>query len=248
MYYLNEEQKLTHDFDMAQMESTFQQIEKNFGDWAEGRPSDQGIFPPPPVASRAPPRPRDPGPDLPKPEIETFQATVFHTYVEEFIKDYELNPAQVDAARSILKEFEVKVADFRAASAEEFTKLATDLKAAREARDLEKSREIEATRKKVLEPVYALFDQMVQRLKALLTTAQIERHASRQGAGEPTPREGGGAERGSAGAPAARERAPTPEDSGPPAEKKPAEKPAPEKKAPETPPDSTESQRNRDDG
>ncbi len=187
---LNDEQRRLHDFDLAQMEETFAQIESNFNDWAQGRPKENDSIFPKPAVTKAPPRPKLPRPNfLPTPEIETFQATVFHTYVEEFIKDYGLNPAQVDAARSILKEFIVKVEDFRTANTKAFAKLSADLKAARKARDIDKIKEAEQARKQQLEPVYTLFDQMDQRLKALLTTAQIERHASREGGTQSPPGE-----------------------------------------------------------
>jgi len=185
--YLTPEQKVMHDYDMAEMEKTFAQVDKNFGDWEAGRPTDAGLFPPPPPDDRSPPRPRKPATGLPEPEVETFRVSIFDTFVEEFIKDYQLDQGQIDSARSILKEFKVKAKDFKAAKQEALAKIAADQKAAMEARDRDKIAATEAARKKVLEPVYALFGEMEERLKGLLTSGQIEQYASQHKPGQPKP-------------------------------------------------------------
>jgi hypothetical protein len=185
--YLTPEQKVMHDFDMAEMEKSFAQIDKNFSEWAAGQPTDAGLFPPPPIDDRSPPRPKKPTAGLPEPEVETFRVSIFDTFVEEFIKDYQLDQGQIDSARSILKEFKVKANDFKAAKHDELAKIAVDQKAAMEARDRDKIAETEAARKRVLEPVYALFGEMEGRLKGLLTTTQIERYASQRTVGHPKP-------------------------------------------------------------
>ena len=53
-------------------------------------------------------------------------------------------------------------------------------KAAMESKDREQIAQAEAERKKLLEPVYVLFNQMDERLKALLTSVQMERSGTRQ--------------------------------------------------------------------
>ena len=184
---LTPEQKITHDYDLGEIEKSFAQIDKNFSDWASGQPTDAGLFPPPPAEDRSPPRPKKPPAGIPEPEVETFRVTIFDTYVEEFIKDYQLDQGQIDSARSILKEFKVKANDFKAAKQEQLAKIAVDQKAAMEARDRDKIAATEAARKKVLEPVYALFGEMETRLKGLLTTTQIERYASQRNPGQPIP-------------------------------------------------------------
>lgn len=185
--YLTPEQKVTHDYDLGEIEKTFSQIDKNFGDWAAGQPTDAGLFPPPPPDDRSPPRPRKPTAGIPEPEVETFRVSIFDTFVEEFIKDYQLDQGQIDSARSILKEFKVKANDFKAAKQEDLAKIAVDQKAAMEARDRDKIAATEAARKKVLEPVYALFGEMEMRLKGLLTTTQVERFALQRSPGKPNP-------------------------------------------------------------
>jgi len=179
-FYLSPEQKSMHDYDLAEMDKTFSQIDQNFADWESGTPKDVGLFPAPPVADRSPPRPKQPSPGLPEPEVETFRPTIFETYVEQFIKDYELDQGQVTAARSILEEYKSKTNDFKNAKEEEFVKISMDQRAAVESGDREKIAATEAARKKLLEPVHELFAAMEVRLKALLTTAQIERFEEKE--------------------------------------------------------------------
>ena len=42
---LTPEQKRTHDFDLKEMNKQFEQIEKNFADWTEGKTTEGGVFP-----------------------------------------------------------------------------------------------------------------------------------------------------------------------------------------------------------
>ncbi len=180
--YLTPDQKITHDYDVAEIEKTFAQIDKNFSDWSSGKPTEAGLFPPPPPSDLSPPRPKKPAAGLPKPEVETFRVDIFDTYVEQFIKDYQLDEGQIDSARSILKEFKVKANDFNAAKQEELSKIRAEQVAAMVARDRDKMAGVEAARKKVLEPVHALFGEMQGRLKGLLTTTQVERHEAQKNA------------------------------------------------------------------
>jgi len=178
--YLNAEQKVMHDYDMAEMEKQFQKIEKNFSDWAAGTPADEPLFPPPPVDDRSPPRPKKPTTGLPEPEVETFRVSIFDTFVEEFIRENQLDQGQIDSARSILKEFKAKANDLKEAKKEELSKIAADQKAALEARDRDKMKAADAALKKALEPVQELFGTMEERLKGLLTTTQLDRYLARR--------------------------------------------------------------------
>lgn len=184
--FLNTEQKAMHDYDLAEMEKQFQKIDKNFTDWSAGTPTDAGLFPPPAAADLSPPRPPKPGPGLPDPEVEIFRISIFATFVEEFIKENQLNQGQIDSARSILKEYETKANDFKKNKKEELAKVAGAQRAALEARDREKMAAAENERKKLLEPVQALIGEMEGRLKGLLTSAQLERYTTRRAASPKT--------------------------------------------------------------
>jgi hypothetical protein len=181
--YLTAEQKTTHDYDLAEMEKSFQQIEKNFSDWAAGKPTDAGLFPPPAIDDRSPRRAPKPKGGLPEPEVETFRVSIFDTFVEEFIRENQLDQGQIDTARSILKEFKVKANDFKETKKEELTKIAAEQKAALDARDRERMKAADTALKKALEPVQALFGEMEERLKALLTSTQLERYVARRPTG-----------------------------------------------------------------
>ena len=175
--YLTAEQKRLHDYDLAEMDKTFEQIDRNFEQWTNGEPPEGSLFPPPPRPELGPPRPTKPTEGLPPPEVDVFDPrTIFDTFVEEFIKEYKLNEGQADSARSILAEYKAKANDFRNAKKLELTKIAQEMKTSIEGRDRKRIAAAEVERKKLLAPVYELFGQMEDRLSALLTTAQIERH------------------------------------------------------------------------
>ena len=177
---LTDEQKRMHDFDLAEMEKTFSQIDRNFAEWEQGKASEKSIFGPPKVVQGGPPRPnRPPDGELPGPTVATFKVGIFDTFVEEFIKDYELDAAQIEAARSILKEFKAKADDFKSTKKAEFAKIEAARNAALAEGDYATARKKDAEHKELLEPAYQLFAQMEGRLRNLLTTAQVERYAAK---------------------------------------------------------------------
>lgn len=181
--YLTPDQRRMHDYDMSEMDKTFQGIEENFRAWAEGRPTQsRSPFPPPPAPELSPPRPKLPAGGLPEPAVENLgdidPRLLFDSYVEEFIKKYQLDQGQIDTARSILEEYNAKANDFKNANKQELAKVVADLRAAHEAGDRDKLLAAEAKRKALLDPVYKLFGEMNDRLMGLLTTAQIERAKS----------------------------------------------------------------------
>ena len=183
---LTEEQKQVHDFDLAEMDKTFSQIDRNFAEWEQGKASHKSIFPPPNTGAGSPGRPEKPPEDyLPDPVDDTFKVRIFDTFVEEFIKDYVLDPAQIEAARSILKEFKAKANDFKNSKKAEFAKIEAARNAALAEGDYAAARKKDAERKELLEPVYQLFAKMEDRLRNLLTTSQVEIYAAKNKAEEP---------------------------------------------------------------
>ena len=180
---LTDEQKELHDYDLAEMDKNFEGIHGRLQSWAEGKRTEEGIFPPPEPPGQSPRRPRKP-PEKPLPErpaeVPVNIPTLFDTRVEEFIKDYQLDESQIDTARSILKEFKAKANDIKNAKKHEFAKLAGDQRKAIDEHNRPKLKEVEAARKKLLEPVYELFAQMEERLRGLLTSQQLERHSAAQ--------------------------------------------------------------------
>lgn len=189
---LTDDQRAMHDFDLGQMTRQFEDMQKNFKQWAEGNPSGEGIFPPLPYEDRSPPRPRKPAAgipaggtnsNLPEPERRAIDIGIFERFVENFIKEYELNPGQVDSARSILAEFKGKADIFRESQKEQFARLEADEKAAMEKGDRAAVAVATEARRKLLEPFYELFSQMEVRLRGLLTSAQLEKHGGHKKSG-----------------------------------------------------------------
>ena len=179
---LTPEQIRVHEYDMAEMGKTFEEIHQNFADWEAGRPTGKGIFGDTQQAAQGgPPRPPRPKKgQLPPPRVEVFDPNqIFETLVEEFIKEYQLDEGQITSARSILEEFKAKANDFREANKLEFAKIALKQQEAMVDGDLDGIKRARAAHKKLLGPIYELSTEMHGRLEKLLTTAQIQRHAER---------------------------------------------------------------------
>lgn len=185
---LTPEQQAVHDYDLAAMEKTLDQIEENFKSWVDGKPTTGPLIPPGPDPKFGPRPPKQPPPGLPQPQSEFADAlAMFDKYVEEFIKDYELDAGQIESARSILKEHRDKAQAHLDRNKAELEKIREGMQQAHEAKDRDKRNELETQHQALLEPVNELFTQMDGRLKALLTTAQIQRHEERQKSQEKAP-------------------------------------------------------------
>ena len=104
---------------------------------------------------------------------------LFDSVVEVFIKDYELEVSQIASARSILDEFKAKADSFLESNKEELAGSLAEQFEARRLADAKAIRAGSAKHKKLLKPVYDLLKEMEGRLKKLLTSAQIERYASK---------------------------------------------------------------------
>lgn len=170
---LTAEQKKTHDYDLAELDKTFAKMDQNFGAWENGQPTEDTVFPPRPrptgSPAAGPSTPSRPPEGLPSGEKNPFELSVFDTFVERFIKEYELDKAQIEIALSILKETKAKAGDVMAKiTAQRSMAIAED--------DPKKRRAADAEWKKLIEPVYQLFAEMNGRLRGLLTTVQVERH------------------------------------------------------------------------
>ncbi len=180
---LTDEQKELHDYDLEEMSKNFEGIHGRMQSWTEGKSTEQGLFPPPEPVGKGPRRPRKP-PERAIPEgpadVLVNIPTLFDTFVEAFITDYQLDESQIETARSILKEFKAKANGIKNAKKHEFAKLAGEQRKAIEDRNRAKLKKVEAARKKLLEPVYELFAQMEGRLRGLLTSRQLERYAAAQ--------------------------------------------------------------------
>jgi len=182
---LSDKQKRMHDFDLNEMRKQFDGIHENLESWESGQPLRRNIFPPPEKYKNEPPKPPRPAAGIPgaKPDLPpdkhkgkvTLNADMFATYVEEFIKDYELDPGQVNSARSILKEFQGRAQSYLDANKESLERTDAQQEAAVKKRDHKAIAEADAAHRELLEPVNELFQKMDDRLQGLLTSAQKDR-------------------------------------------------------------------------
>lgn len=172
---LTEEQKKVHDFDLEQMDKTFEHVDSFLGSWQEGKPiQGGGLFPQPKAAIGGPPRPPKPVIGTTRPIVDTIDVGILTTFVEEFIKDYKLTEGQITTARSILEEFKEKAEAFKSFNKQDFAKIVADRNKARAARDADGIKKATTAHKKLLEPFYELFAQMEDRLRSQLTTTQLD--------------------------------------------------------------------------
>ncbi len=170
---LTDEQKLLHDWDLRQMDGTFEGMEKNFEAWAKGEPISGSIFP---QAKRRlePRRPTKPDKDSlyhPKPQEDPERDAIFDIYVKKFIADFELKPDQVESARSILREIKLRASDFRETNRKQIDIVNKKMNEGKVAQ-----RKIwNAKRKQLFKPVNDLFAELKGRLDQIPDEAQRER-------------------------------------------------------------------------
>ena len=175
---LTPQQKAMHEFDLEEMEKQFDAIKENFENWAEGVPTEQGIFPAPKYYPHQPPRPDQPDegiPKPPKPEVSEITLGLFETFVEEFIRDYKLDKAQAGTARSIMREYQEKARQHLRRHKQDFKQIAADREKAHKAKDRKAIAAADQREQELRKPIQESFGQMEERLKALLTAAQRER-------------------------------------------------------------------------
>lgn len=173
---LSPDQKRVHDYDMNEMQRTFEMMNGNFKKWETGDLADGSIFPTTKRLVNDPPRPPKPeGGALgehPRDPQGLLLDSHFDAYVEKFITDYQLTPPQQDAARSILREIKKRSADFRDTHGEELNAIKDELA---KADSPEKRREINERRRKSTAPLDDLFHEFKTRLDQIPDQAQRER-------------------------------------------------------------------------
>lgn len=198
---LSEQQRQVHDYDLREMDKTFAAMRGNFERWERGRPESARIFPEARPLVNDPPTPKRPGPGL-KRALKNNKKTdkeedaerldnQFDVYVEKFIKDYELNPTQKEAAYSILREIKARSAAFRSAKKGNIEALQA---AMANAADIDARRVTRKQLSELLSPLNSLFVELKTRLETIPDGAQRERFIAKDGNGS-----GGGAINGSRG-------------------------------------------------
>ena len=189
---LTEEQKRMHDWDLRDMEKTFAKMEANFGAMTQGAAVKQGLFPPPNKDEPQPVRPRKPrtnfkAADVPEPvSRERPQEEWWDSYVQEFIRRFELDDAQSEAALSVLRECKSRARAYRQSREKDFAQAGERLQQARSAGqppEVQKAKiriwtQIE---KGLNKPIVELFQELKDRLERIPTDAQKERERRKAG-------------------------------------------------------------------
>jgi hypothetical protein len=171
---LSDEQKKLHDWDLHEMDGQFETIGGGFERMAEGEVVDNPIFPEHKPKTTEPPRPKKPGERKlsPTPAVERTEDGPFEVCVANVIKDYNLDPSQQEAARSILREYKQYVEIYRNAHKKELEEAERKANEARNSGDIEKAKEAEALQEKLSERIRQFLEEMRQRLMSIPREAQ----------------------------------------------------------------------------
>lgn len=166
---LTEEQKRLHEYDLREMQSQFELINKNFEDYKKGDTQPKPIFGPEyQPKPDEPPRPPQP-PRVFKPEKDEDR---WGKYVEDFIRKYELDPAQVESAESTLREMRQRAADYRTSKADDFKTVEKRINEAVAKGDLKKRMAAIRDEKALNKPIQEMFTELKGRLDKIPQAAQ----------------------------------------------------------------------------
>jgi len=181
---LTPEQRKMHDWDLRDMEKTFSKMEANFMAMSDGTPVRQGIFPEPNTDEPQPVRPRQPSErHKPRPYAQASRARPqedwWDNIVQDFIKRYQLDNSQSEAAFSILRDCKERARTYRESKDKEFADLAKKIaelhrSSANEPPKLgrEKRRLVAKLEKRLNKPITDLYKELMNRLDPIPTDAQ----------------------------------------------------------------------------
>jgi hypothetical protein len=178
---LSEEQKKLHDYDLQEMEKSFNDLDRRFKSWSEGKVTEEGgIFP----AEREDRPPVDP--KMPKPGLSSAdKARAMNTewwdgYVKDFIRNFELDDGQIASAQSILKDVKERAKGYNESRKADFARAQRKYDAAKKAKDLDKLNEAEEEMAQLNAFVPQLFNELKSRLLKIPRPAQMKKAESRQ--------------------------------------------------------------------
>jgi len=180
-HLLSDEQKRLHDWDLHEMKGQFELIRKNADAMKRGEAVDNPIFPEPQIEKPEPPRPTKPPESLgnaqkvsPQPVIQERVGPndPFDEVVEKFIRDYKLDTAQSEAARSIGREYKSYAEVYRKSHRTEIEAAEKKKEEARRSGDLKVVKETEAELDRLNARVQEWLIEMQARLSSIPTEAQ----------------------------------------------------------------------------
>jgi len=179
---LTDQQKRVHEFDLREMDKTFNQMERNFDNWGKGRVAQRSIFPQPKRRANEPPTPTRPNDGrLPVDRREgkkhksgePILLTHFDAYAQKFIADYQLTATQREAVGSILREVKKRAETFRESHRAQLDAIKTQLAASKSAHE---RRQLTARRRQMTKPLDELFTEFKNRLEQIPDQAQRARY------------------------------------------------------------------------
>ena len=188
---LSEKQEQLHDWDLREMDGQIRQIGDNFEQMAQGQAVNNPLVPsqtPQPPEELLPSR-RSPGSAPPNgtptpitvpPTREVDQGDLFDQAVAKFIKDYQLDTSQQEAARSIGREYKQRAQAYRSAHQHQISQLEQQSNEALKKRDPQTARQAQAALEKHSAQLRSFFEQMKERLQSIPTKAQKLAYERRQ--------------------------------------------------------------------
>lgn len=188
-HILTDEQKKVHDFDLRDIERTFQKMESNFQSLADGSAERvPGIFPEPNTEEPQPALPPPPSEDFvppPIPDDKPVQEHYWDIYVREFIQKYELNDAQSESAYSILRECKERAETYKESRKADFADADRKLREARSPNQPPEVQEAKIKTWKQLDrslkrPIVGIFEELKKRLEILPDDAQRKRAEAKE--------------------------------------------------------------------
>ncbi len=178
---LNDTQKKIHDFDLAQMQGTFTQMDGLITKWSDGQYSPKDLSPRPPSAVA---KGNDPqghrlsdGPEVYVRKTEE----LWQLYVNQFIEVYQLTPEQRNAGYAILQDCRGRATGYRNGHKKEFDAVESQLKeASNTPTATARAIELREQQAELERPIQDIFSDLRQRLDQIPSKAQREGVTSAQ--------------------------------------------------------------------
>jgi hypothetical protein len=184
---LSPDQKRLLEWDFKEMEHQFEDIRDNFRRMRDkGEFVQDPMFPQTEPSSEPPPLPKQPPVKEPtitkEPAVSApYDPTAFDVVVDKFIKDYELDAAQIVTADSLRNEFKQRAVEYRKSNQKAYDDIARRKKEAQEKGDLEAQKKASREEDILNAEISKLIDEMTQRLLPIPRESQKQKYEEKFG-------------------------------------------------------------------
>ena len=170
---LNDTQKKIHDFDLAQMQGTFSQMDGLITKWSDGNYNPKDLSPRPPMAVAKGNEPQghrvSDGPEVYVRKTEE----LWQLYVNQFSDVYQLSPAERNAGYAILQDCRSRATGYRNGHKKEFDAVEAQLKeASNTPTATARAIELREQQAELEKPIQDIFNDLRQRLDQIPSKAQ----------------------------------------------------------------------------